>query len=274
MDHTIVKIRTRERHNKYRKLLSDIKLYMLPDNIENTVPYSPDHNLDEDDWFVIKEFSEKDYCLPFLKDEFTSISYGVLQKDEFEKIDYLCYIEDNGRYFFQKVSKSALLSKKRITLGDMVKYSDSSSEIIIQKEPDAIYLKEKDCLYFRKLEAIAGIFKGIDTLYREATEEETEKFLGQKFIELEGFTAKHVKQANRKRIAMVGDMLGKMEKKKKRIILDSFKEYCPELLTEKGRLKVSSENDLKLVLYGLDQRFYTTPDGEEKRIANSIIRIS
>ena len=32
-----------------------------------------------------------------------------------------------------------------------------------------------------------------------------------------------------------------------------------------------SEDELKMVLFGIEQRFYTTPVGDEKRIANSVI---
>ena len=111
-------------------------------------------------------------------------------------------------------------------------------------------------------------------LYREATEEETCNFLDNDFIELDNFSAENVKKANRKRIAMATELMKHMKRKKKKIIMDSIKDYCPQLVSAEGRFRISSERDLKLLLYGIDQRFYTTPDGEEKRIANSIIRMA
>lgn len=36
---------------------------------------------------------------------------------------------------------------------------------------------------------------------------------------------------------------------------------------------VGSEDDLKMVLYGIEQRFYTIPIGGEKRIANSVLAV-
>lgn len=65
MNHVVVKLRMRGQENKYRKILSDKTLYRLPDDIENRVEYSPEHNLDEDAWFAVSEFSQKEYCLPY-----------------------------------------------------------------------------------------------------------------------------------------------------------------------------------------------------------------
>lgn len=81
--------------------------------------------------------------------------------------------------------------------------STSKHGIIINDVPDAIYVKDEDCLYFKKLETVAPIFKGIDELYREATDEETKHFLENDFIELKNdFNFESVKKSNRKRIAL------------------------------------------------------------------------
>lgn len=273
MNHTIVKIKTRERDNKYRKLFSNQKLYELPEDLKNTVEFIPDHNLDEECWFCINQFSGQDYCIPLLTRDFTSTSYELLEKNKFSDIEYLCYIEENI-FFFQKVSPTNLVKKKKIILSETVTFKQECQEIAVHKIPDAIYIQENDKLYFKNLNSICSIFKGIDMLYREATEEETCNFLDSDFIELDNFSAENVKKANRKRIALVTELMKHMKRKKKKIIMDSIKDYCPQLVSEEGRFRISSERDLKLLLYGIDQRFYTTPDGEEKRIANSIIRMA
>ena len=77
------------------------------------------------------------------------------------------------------------MMKKRITLGDTIRLDQGEKSIVINFIPDAIYVKDDDILYFKKLSAISPIFKGIDELYREATEEETKEFLQNDFIVLE-----------------------------------------------------------------------------------------
>jgi len=43
------------------------------------------------------------------------------------------------------------------------------------------------------------------------------------------------------------------------------------LKVSENSFEVGSENELKMLLYGIEQRFYTTPVGGEKRLANSVI---
>lgn len=274
MNHVIAKIRTRDKNNNFMKLISGVTLFQLPQELDSFISYSPYHSLDEDGWFGITEFSMKSFSLSLINSDFSSVKYGMLKAECFEKLDFLCSIQNNNEFYFQKISKIQILRKKKIVFGDSVRYEDDSKEIVIKEEPDAVYIKNKDTLYFKKLSAITGIFKGIESLYREATALETRNFLQNAFIQLDNdFSEEQVKLANRKRIAMAIDIIEKSSEQKKKIIFDSIKEYCPKLVTEKDKFIVSSENDLKLLLYGIDQRFYTTPDGEEKRIANSVIRL-
>lgn len=73
--------------------------------------------------------------------------------------------------------------------------------IILNNYLDAIYDIENDILYFRDLGRIKPIFKGIEELYREATQQEVTDFLSNDFLELtDEYTALKVKSANRKRI--------------------------------------------------------------------------
>ena len=44
--------------------------------------------------------------------------------------------------------------------------------IILNNFPNALYHKQDDVLYFQKLDSIKLIFNNIDSLYREATQEE------------------------------------------------------------------------------------------------------
>ena len=40
------------------------------------------------------------------------------------------------------------------------------------------------------------------------------------------------------------------------------------------KFEISSEQNLKMLLYGIEQRFYTTLIGDEKRLANSVISLT
>ena len=279
MNHTIAKIRFRGAGSKYRKILTGATLYTLPDDLEPHVDYSPTHNLDDDSWFGIEGFSQKDYCLDILRSVFVSAEYNtLLSREEADKIDFIFSYQDENNeqvYYFQNITKSQLQYKKFIRLGDNYTFNDTSQNITINSLPDAIFMSNSDILYFKRLSSVSGIFDGIDSLYREATQEETATFLASDFINLhDGYSADDVKQANRKRIALAVDTINRFDDEQRRVVFDCIREYYPDLMDENGAFKVSTETDLKLLLYGIEQRFYTTPDGRERRIANSIIQIN
>lgn len=275
MNHLIAKIRVQGSPIKFRKVLSGRDIYSLPSDLNNHIEYSANHNLDEDSWFGIESFSKKKYCIPLLKENFNSIDYDSLTSISFDKIDYICSYQNQSEFYFQKISKTQLISKKAISyIGDAFNFEENSRNIIINNKPDAIYLKDKDILYFKNLSAITSIFKGIDELYREATEEETKKFLNEGFISLRhSFSAEKVKKANRKRIALAINTLKSFNNIEKSKVIDYIKDYCPELESNNNSFIIGSEEELKSLLFGIDQRYYTTLVKDEKRLANSVITL-
>ena len=272
MDHVLANIKGRSK-KKIFKLLSDQTLF---DNIDITidacVEYNPDHNLDEDSWFEIEKFSEKPYCINLLKTPFDSKGYDDLPTDKFTKIIYLCAIQSDN-FYFQKITSSLFIGKKMISFGEIAQIENNNNRLVINTQPDAIYLKESDALVFRNLATISSIFKGIDVLYKEATHEEVEKFLNEEFIKLSGnYGINNVSKPNRKRIALAIATFEKIEQQEKHQILDYINDYCSKIPynAKEKSFVIKSDDDLKHLLYGIEQRFYTTPIGEEKRLANSI----
>lgn len=276
MKNICVKLSQRE-NKKYRKMLSSEETIFPefdPDNT-STSPYTPGATLQDDDWFCITNAKGKDYSIDLLSEPFSTADMDSLTRAEFDKIDYLFVIDDRF-IFFQNVSKSKLVSQKRIVhFGEGFTYKTDCAEIVIRDLPDAIYDKTTDSLYFRRLESITGIFRGIDMLYREATQEETDTFLASDFISLkDDYSSNKVKTANRKRIALAAKTLSELDELDRKNIFKYIGDYCPDLKVSENAFEVGSENELKMLLYGIEQRFYTTPVGGEKRIANSIIALN
>jgi hypothetical protein len=272
MNHLLAK--TKGRKGSFFKLISNRQVFDMPDDLNNSVEYNTDYKLEDDQWFVVTEFSHKEYCIDFLTTRFISTDYNQLARAEFTNIEYLVAYQ-TGVYCFQKLSTSQIIRKKYFSISDQPALVDSPI-IIINQVPDAIYIKDDDTLYFKKLPVITIIFKGIYELYKEATEQETDAFLQNDFIKLdEEFTADHVKTANRKRIAMAQETLKKFKPKEKKQIFNYIREYCADLEFDENdeRFSISDEEDLKKLLYGIEQRYYTTRIGNEKRLANSITAV-
>lgn len=276
MNYICAKIKSKS-PQKYRILTSSTQFVYPPFNPNGiaTYPYTPGATLQENEWFYITQAKTQKYSINLLSESFTTADFESLSSSEFAKIDYL-FVLDEHFIFFQRVAKSRLISHKGIIrFGERFEYRDNCEEVTINTMPDAIYDKSSDILYFQKLESLTKIFKGIDQLYREATQEEVEFFLRNDFIRLaNGYSSNDIKTANRKRIALVSDKLSKLKVEEKKKIVSYIESYCPELNVEEGTFDIGSENELKQLLYGIDQRFYTTHIGEEKRMANSIITLT
>lgn len=262
------------RKNPYFKLLSDCTLYspVVVTN-GNCIVYNSDHNLDEEAWFKIDCFSEKDYCLDILKADFDSKEFLSLTKNQFSSIAYIMSLQE-GDFYFQKVTPSQMIRKKTISFGDAVFIENNKNRLVINEFPDAVYFKQIDRLIFRDLATISSIFKGIDILFREATEEEVIQFLSESFISLsQEYDVKKVSKPNRKRVALAMVTLDALSPAEKTEMLVYINDYCQEKVSfdaETETFSINSDDELKYLLYGIEQRFYTTPFGKEKRLANSV----
>lgn len=260
----------------YKKLFEeDNTLYPSICNLksieENSFAFDNRTNLDDFEWYKLVNFSSKDYATKEIKEKTSSTDYNMATHADAAGIEYIFELSDDI-LLFQKVTRNAFVKKRNfITLGERFEKCPNISLFQINAYPDAIYDRTKDVLYFRKLFSITKIFNGINEIYREATDTEVQTFLAEKvFCLADGFSADKVKIPNRKKIALVQDTFSKMSNQQKKGMFDYIKDYYPNLKLENGKAQISNEEDLKNILYGLEERFYTTLISKEKRIANSI----
>ena len=114
MKNICVKLSQRE-NKKYRKMLSSEEMIFPEFDPESasTSPYTPGATLQDDDWFCITNAKEQEYSIDLLSEAVSTADLDSLTRAEFNKIDYLFVIDDRF-IFFQNVSKSKLVSQKRI----------------------------------------------------------------------------------------------------------------------------------------------------------------
>ncbi|WP_240009597.1 ATP F0F1 synthase synthase [Marinomonas algicola] len=273
MDHILAHIKTRAKKRIF-KLVSDQSLFdAMTVDVTACVPYNPDHNLDEDAWFKIEGFSNQAYGLDLLKKEFDSKDYHNLAKANFSKIAYLFAVQGDD-FYFQKITPGLFVKRKTLVFGETAELEKSQMRLVINALPDAVYFKAADTLIFKSLATISSIFKGIDELYKEATKVEVEQFLDESFIDLSNnYSVEKVSKPNRKRIGLAMKTLEGMSVGDKTNMLDYIDGYCEQKLKfdqQNQKFEISTDEDLKLLVYGIEQRFYTTPFGNEKRCANSV----
>jgi hypothetical protein len=280
MNYLLAEIKKRGKSEKTFKIFSvDDNVYPLPTDLDHPKAYNSDYKLEDDEWFHIPNFTNSDYCIDLLKQEFNSAEFNQITKSQLENIKYLIahqIHDENGYFFFQKINTSQLVKKSWFKISDTPTLEKEAPIVIVNDYADAIFSVEDDILYFKKLTSISSIFKGISELYREATQEETEAFLEEDFVKLEeDFKADNVGTANRKRIALATDTLGRFSDNEKVEIFDYIKDYCNDIPydDEARTFTVKDEDGLKHLLWGIEQRYYTTKVGAEKRVANSVSKV-
>lgn len=266
--------RIRDRRNGMRCILSNQEIYTSPDTLNSAIAYTPEDALDDGEWYFLDGFSQRNYCLDILKVPFNGTAYATIADDEFHIISFLCSFQDDGLIYFQRVSKTQLLRQKRVVFGDSVKFEENSKTIIINPVPDAIYRSTDNRLFFQKLSSITSIFPGIDEIFREATAEETNLFLTSNFVSMgESFDCSCVKKPNLKRIALAKEALDSYDTEQRTVVFQSIRTYYPSIVKDDDTFKIDNNEDLTYLLYGILQRYYTTADGREKRIASAIRKL-
>ncbi len=265
--------RLKGRRNEFVKVVaSKSNILEIPD-FTNTQNYSPEYKLEDDEWFKLDAFLARDYTNGLIENTFNGTSFNQITTDKYEEIKYLC-AKQNNLYLFQKMSSNQLLSKKWFRITDSPSLQTDKPIIVINEWIDAVYDKGTDILYFKDIVKIKQMFRGIETLYRTATQLEVNNFLSMDFISLgTDFTSDSVKVANRRRIAIALDTLNSFNAVEVIQIFEYTKSYCTDIVIDNDTFVITSEEHLKLVLFGIEQRFYTTSIGDEKRLANSILEM-
>ena len=239
MNHLLA--RTKGRNADFFKVISNEEIFDLPDDLDNPIEYDSDYKLEDDEWFAIESFSGKEYYIDFLNRIFVSTEYDQIARANYGNISYLCAYQ-SGIYYFQKVGTRQFISKKLLSLNSLT-ITENEPIIVINDYADAIYNKAEDILYFKNLLSISTIFRGIDVLYKKATQEDTEQFLEEDFIKLgDNYTAENVKKANRKRIAMAMETISHFNQQEKSTIFTYIRGYCEYLEFDENDSNFTIEN--------------------------------
>lgn len=232
--------------------------------------FTPSHKLDEDEWFKLPDFSTKDYFIDICRSDYSTASLNQVENGNYSQISCIVLFQ-NGQKHFQRITSSRFVNQKRfLDFSGEPQIVEQRNQLEIKSESDAVYMAGEDTLYFKDVAKIKFFFPGIEILHREATQEEVDGFLGHDFIALENYEAVSVGALNRKRIADIGAKYQNLTTNKKTHLIDYAKEKAGIDLTDEGAFKISSETDLKNLLFAMDQRYYYADVYEENRVANSV----
>lgn len=264
----------------------DLFTFLDTDNIK-AVPYTYPSSLEDDEWFyhVLKKDEDEDEDEESDEDEKISdplerlnrqikTSLPTIDESDYQKILYIVYRKSGTDWFIlQKIpNKSKVYGKKVLTFSEQAQVV-TKPFIIINEEPDALYNITTNNLYFKNISRINNVFNNLNLLYREASKPEKQTFLNLPLLNVSSdFDIDKISMVNSKHIALVLSQYNSYDDAVK-TELHSYMEQINDLSKdENGKYIINNDEDLRIFIYALQERYYTTFATKENRLAKSFIK--
>jgi hypothetical protein len=239
----------------------------------NAKAFVPHYKPDEEEWLKIEAFSQTEYADRALLEDINTVDMPQLKPAQASDVRFLCIVQGSYR-IYQRVPASNIIRKKFIEISGQFSIEEDKKIIILNDRPDAIHDVASDVLYFTDFSKLKAFFPKIEELYREATDIEVKEFLENEIVNIFGdFNVDNVSKPNRKRIALLKDKLNVFTPQQIEHLMQDFSNYVTTVVVENGAFRISSDDDLKLAIYCMEERFYTTPVTAKKRLANSVLQL-
>lgn len=262
--------------------------FKLKDNVQNedyeeirlddTVIYDP-NNTDRDQWFRIENFNEKEGFIEILEHGFDVADLETLSNEQFSRrsIEFIAFYHDR-KFFIQKFTKGNYVRKKWFSWkGDAVEYFEEDGLVYISPEPNCIYDTQTKQIYFKDIAKAYSVFGALRLDYKEATDAETQQMLNIELVKTVDFSVSDVGVSNRKRITSILKKYQNYDQVKKNTLHQYIRDNVGENLVfdqADGKFVIKNDTDLKLLLYGIQQRFYQPPLEKEVQVATATTELS
>ena len=264
----------------------DERWYKIVDQIMNdelseivlgdAVAYDP-NNTEANQWFKIDGFDQKEGFLPLLAQQINAAGWESLDRQQYDNIEFIAFF-DQGRYYMQKITRGNYLKKKWFSWdGDILKYQEDEDIIYINPVPNCIYDTNTRAIYFMDIAKAYGIFSNLKLDYKAATDDEANRFLQSDIVDAQTLPIEKVGVSNRKRITSILTKYEAYTPNEKATLKEYIKKSVGANLDFDDNAKkfvVNTDTQLRLLLYGIQQRFYMPPLEDEVQVATSSTGIS
>ena len=264
----------------------DERWYKIVDQIMNdelseivlgdAVAYDP-NNTEANQWFKIDGFDQKEGFLPLLAQQINAADLESLDRQQYDNIEFIAFF-DQGRYYMQKITRGNYLKKKWFSWdGDILRYQEDEGIIYINPVPNCIYDTNTRAIYFMDIAKAYGIFSNLKLDYKAATDDEANRFLQSDIVDAQTLPIEKVGVSNRKRITSILKKYEAYTPNEKATLKEYIKKSVGANLDFDDNAKkfvVNTDTQLRLLLYGIQQRFYMPPLEDEVQVATSSTGIS
>lgn len=242
----------------------------------DAVAYDP-NNTEANQWFKIDGFDQKEGFLPLLAQQINAADLESLDRQQYDNIEFIAFF-DQGRYYMQKITRGNYLKKKWFSWdGDILRYQEDEGIIYINPVPNCIYDTNTRAIYFMDIAKAYGIFSNLKLDYKAATDDEANRFLQSDIVDAQTLPVEKVGVSNRKRITSILAKYEAYSSNEKATLREYIKKSVGGNLDFDDKDKkfvVNTDTQLRLLLYGIQQRFYMPPLEDEVQVATSSTGIS
>lgn len=247
-------------------------------NLDEAIAYDP-NNTDSEQWFYVDAYNKERGFLQLLDSDFDVAELESISKGQFEEycMEFIAYYH-NHRYYIQKFTKGNYLRRKWFAWnGDAVEYCVQDGLVFVNPMPHCIYDNHEHRMYFKDISKAYSVFDNLKLDYKIATDKETTQMLQSDIIQAVDFDTSKVGVSNRKKITSVLSKYNNYPQDKK----ETLKKYIRgkvggKLLYDEdsGKFVVNNDAQLRLLLYGLQQRLYKQPLEAEIQVATASTDLS
>ena len=241
-------------------------------DLSDSMVYDPNNNMAHQ-WFRIENLRNTDYFNDLFGNPIESGELITINVNQLDDIKYFAYYADNKFYIQRMLTGCYIRNAGFLTIGNRIQFSNDNKMVTINSIPDGIYDLNTDTLYFQELNRLYNIFSCIKNEYVQGTSSSIHEFLSNDMISLsDDFSEDKVSLSNRKRIfevARVYNTYSDAQKEELKSYICQYSDGDLEYNEQDGKFKINNDIDLRLLLFGMQMRFYKQPLSNDVQVATS-----
>lgn len=241
-------------------------------DLSDSMVYDPNNNVAHQ-WFRIENFRSTEYFNEIFANHIDAGELTTIHVNQLDDIKYFAYYTDN-KFYIQRMLTGCYIKKAGFwSTGDTIEFANDNKMVTINPIPDGVYDLNSDTLYFLELNRLYSIFFNIKNEYVQGTSGSIHEFLANDIISLdENFSEGKVSLSNRKRISEVARVYNaySMEQKEElKNYICQFSHGDLEYNEHERKFSIKNDIDLRLLLFGMQMRFYKQPLNDDVQVATS-----
>lgn len=245
-------------------------------DLSDSMVYDPNNTIARQ-WFRIENLSNTEYFNELFGNPIEAGELTTINVNQLDDIKYFSYYTEN-KFYIQRMLTGCYIKKASFwSIGDKIQFANDNKMVTINPIPDGVYDLTTDTLYFQELNRLYNIFSNIKEEYVQGTSDSIHDFLSNDIISLgDDFSEDKVSLSNRKRIfevAKVYNTYSDDQKENLKTYICKFSNGDLEYNEHEKKFNINNDIDLRLLLFGMQMRFYKQPLNEEVQVATSTTSI-